>query len=163
MKSKFLIITSLMLILFTISSFAVMSVNGSFGYVTSNASPSYAIGLTIKSISTVGFELTIESTVNSLLNLSQIANSQNWNFLPTLIFSLPSGDLRPYVGLGVMTTYNFTTGFSAISLSTFYYRIGADLFLGNFSMFGEAQGTFYRPNLSFSQPDEWRFGAGLAF
>ncbi len=158
---KLFVITSMVMILLAVSSFAVMSITGSAAFITSSSSPSYAVGLTFKSIGTIGFELTAEGTIGNFSNLSQIGNISTWDLYPTIIISLPSGELRPYVGLGILTTYNVKTGFEPVNFNSFYYRAGTDIFLGSFSAFGEAQGTF--ANMSFSGIKEWRFGLGLAF
>lgn len=161
MKLKLLILILTLTVLLTISSFAVMSMNASMGVLPSTSTV-YAVGLTIKSISTLGFELTIEGTVNSLLNLSQLGNVNTWELLPTLLVSLPTGNIRPYVGIGILTDFSLSNGFGPVSLNPLYYHAGLDLFIGSFSAFGEAQGSINNFT-QISGVEEWRFGLGLAF
>ncbi|MGC8544830.1 hypothetical protein [Athalassotoga sp.] len=157
---KLLILVLTLTMLLAVSSFAVMSINASTGILTSSSG--YAVGLTVKSLGILGVELTIEGTVNNILDLTQLGNVSSWSLLPTLLVSLPTGNIRPYLGVGLQTQFSFQNGFSPVSLNPLYYHIGADLFLGNFSAFGEAQGSITNFT-SFSGVKEWRFGLGLDF
>ncbi len=158
MKLLVLILTLTMFL--TISSFAVMSINASMGILPSSSN--YAVGLTVKSIGMIGFELTVEGTVSNVLDITQLGNISSWNLLPTLLVSLPTGNIRPYAGIGLETPFSFQSGFGPISFNLLYYHIGADLFLGSFSAFGEAQGDVTNFT-SISGVKEWRFGLGLDF
>ncbi len=158
MKISILFLTLIMIL--TISSFAITSVNGSVG-LPSNG---YDVGLTFKSIGTIGFELTVEGTVNNLMDLSQIGNISTWYLYPTLLVSLPTGEIRPYAGLGIMTTFSPGSGFGPVSLTPLYYHLGIDMFFGPLSAFAEGQGIYNITSItSFSNIKEWRFGLGLAF
>jgi outer membrane protein W len=158
---KLLILVLTLTMLLAVSSFAVMSINASMGILASSSG--YAVGLTVKSLGILGVELTIEGTVNNILDLTQLGNVSSWSLLPTLLVSLPTGNIRPYLGVGLKTQFSFqNNGFSPVSLNPLYYHIGADLFLGNFSAFGEAQGSITNFT-SFSGVKEWRFGLGLDF
>ncbi len=157
---KLLILFLTLTMFLAVSSFAVMSINASTGILTSPSG--YAVGLTVKSLGILGVELTIEGTVNNILDLTQLGNVKSWSLLPTLLVSLPTGNIRPYLGVGLQTQFSFQNGFSPVSLNPLYYHIGADLFLGNFSAFGEAQGSITNIT-SFSGVKEWRFGLGLDF
>lgn len=157
---KLLVLILTLTIFLTISSFAVMSINASTGILTSSSG--YAVGLTVKSIGILGLELTVEGTVNNILDITQLGNVSSWNLFPTLLVSLPTGNVRPYVGVGLETQFSFINGFSPVSINPLYYHIGADLLLGNFSAFGEAQGDITNFT-SFSGVKEWRFGLGLCF
>ncbi|HEU23603.1 MAG: hypothetical protein C0176_04945 [Mesoaciditoga sp.] len=156
-----LILFLILIPVLAISSFAITSVNGSVG-LQSNG---YDVGLTFKSIGTMGFELTVEGTVNNLMDLSQIGNISKWYLYPTLLVSLPTGEIRPYAGLGIMTTFSPNSGFGPVSFSPLYYHVGVDMFFGAFSAFGEGQGIYNIASsiISFSNIKEWRFGVGLAF
>ncbi len=162
---KELVLISLILSLLSIAVFGIASINANVGVVTSSASPNYAVGVTIKSLGAVGFELTVEGNLGSSFDLRKVGSIQQWNFMPSILLSLPSGEIRPYAGIGILTSYDVPDGkFSPISLEPLYYRGGVDVFFKGFSLFAEAQGTFnYQPKWSFSGINEWRFGAGLAF
>ncbi|BBJ28211.1 hypothetical protein [Athalassotoga saccharophila] len=158
---KISILFLILIPILAISSFAITSVNGSVGLPSSG----YAVGLTFKSIGTMGFELTVEGTVNNLTDLSQIGNISKWYLYPTLLVSLPTGEIRPYAGLGIMTTFSPNGGFGPVSITPLYYHVGIDMFLGALSAFAEGQGIYnITTNItSFSNITEWRFGLGLAF
>ncbi len=159
---KFFVLILILTMLLAVSSFAVMSVNASMGITSSPMN--YAVGLTVKSIDMLGFELTVEGTVSNILDLTQLGNVSSWSLFPTLLISLPTGNIRPYLGVGLETQFSFKNGFSLAAFNPLYlyYHIGADLFLGNFSAFGEAQGSITNFT-SFSGVKEWRFGLGLDF
>lgn len=156
---KAAILFSILTLIFAISSFAIMSVNGSVGLLVPNE---YTVGLTFKSIGTLGFELTVEGTLNSIFDVSQIGNISTWYLYPTLLLSLPTGQIRPYVGIGMATAFSQKSGFGPISIMPLYYHVGVDMFLGILSAFAEGQGIV-NGIMSFSSVEEWRFGFGLAF
>lgn len=162
---RFSVLLILILTLLSVGIFAVASVDANVGLITSNPTPTYTIGMTIKSIGAVGFELTIEGNLGSNFDLSQVGNVKKWNLMPSIYFSLPSGEIRPYAGVGVLTTYNVSGGnFAPISLSTLYYKSGVDIFINSFSIFAEAKGSFtYQPKFQLNGIKEWVFGIGLAF
>lgn len=154
-----------LLTLLSVGIFAVGSVNASVGLNTNESTPTYTIGVTVKSIGAVGFELAVEGNLGSNFDLTQIGNIKEWDLMPFIYFSLPSGEIRPYAGIGVLTTYNVSSGnFAPISLNTLYYKGGVDVFISSFSMFAEVKGSFtYQQELQLSGIKEWIFGVGLAF
>lgn len=162
---KIFALISLLLLLSSVAVFGVASINGSIGIITSTASPDFAIGVTVKSLGTIGFELTVEGNIGSSFDLSKVGSIQQWNLMPSILFSLPTGEIRPYVGVGILTWYDISNSkFGPVSLEPLYYRGGVDVFLEGVALFAEAQGTFtYQPEWSFRGIDEWRFGVGLAF
>ncbi len=155
---------SVLLLLFSVAVFGVASISGSVG-ITPTASPFYAIGVTIKSLGAIGLELTVEGNLGSSFDLSKVGSIQKWNLMPSVLLSLPTGEIRPYMGVGILTWYDVPNGkFGPVSLTPLYYRGGVDVFYKGFALFAEGQGRFtYQPQWSFSGIDEWRFGAGLAF
>lgn len=161
---KILLATSVLVLLASLS-FAVASINLNVGVLTSESSPNYTIGATIKSIGAIGFELTVEGNMGTSFDLGKVGSIEQWNLLPSILFSLPTGEIRPYIGLGIKTVYDVkTNSFGPIALNPLYYRGGVDLFYRGFSAFIEAQGTFqYQPEINFGGVNEWRLGAGLSF
>ncbi len=146
--------------IFAISSFTVES-----GIVTSEASPQYIVGVTIKSIGTIGFELSIEGNLGNSFDLTKLGGIKKWNFIPALFLSLPTGEIRPYAGLGISTVYDVSTSsFSPVSFPMMYYKGGIDAFFGAFSAFIEAQGSVnFQPTFVMGGIDEWKVGVGLTF
>jgi len=157
---------SLIVLLASLSAaiFAVGSVNASVGFNV-GATPTYTVGVTVKSVGAVGFELAVEGNLGSNFDLAKIGNVKEWNLMPSICLSLPSGEIRPYAGVGVLTKYSVpNSSFGPISFDTLYYKGGVDVFVNSFSMFAEAKGSFtYQNGLKFSGVKEWILGAGLAF
>ncbi len=162
---KFSVLFVVLLTSLSVGIFAVGSVNANIGLITTDSTPTYTIGVTVKSIGAVGFELTVEGNLGNSFDLSQVENIKQWDLMPLIYFSLPSGEIRPYAGVGVLTTYNVSDGnFDPISLNTLYYKGGVDVFISGFSMFAEAKGSFtYQPKFQVGMIKEWIFGVGLAF
>ena len=161
-------LTVLLIVLLTslsVGIFAVGSVNASFGLDTNESTPTYTIGVTVKSVGAIGFELAVEGNLGNNFDLTQIGNIKKWDLMPLIYFSLPSGEIRPYAGVGVLTTYNVSNGsFDPIFLNTLYYKGGVDVFISSFSMFAEVKGSFtYQSELQLGGIKEWIFGVGLAF
>ncbi len=155
----FLLLATASMGIFAISSFTLET-----GVITS-ATPVYAIGVNLKSIGTLGFELTIEGNMGNSFDLTKLGSIKKWNFMPTIFLSLPTGEIRPYAGVGILTTYDVeTSNFGPVIFQPLYYKAGVDMFLSYFAFFVEAQGTLdFQPKFEMSGIEEWRIGAGLAF
>ncbi len=164
MKKTFLLLFLLSFAL-VLEAFAIGAFDVNAGVLSSSGTPEYMVGVTIKSIGTLGLELNVEGSLGSTFDVGKIGNIKKWNLSPTLFVSLPTGEIRPYAGVGINTTYDISTWqFGAVDLSTLYYRVGVDAFLKAFSLFGEFQGKmYYQPHLIVNGISEWRVGAGLAF
>lgn len=145
--------------------FAMAALEVNVSRITSGASACYFGGVTIKSIGEVGIELTVEGNLGNTFDLGKIGSVKNWNLLPTLLLSLPSGEIRPYAGVGILTTYDTqSSSFGPIDFETLYYKAGVDVFLKTMSFFAEIQGRlYYHPNWRVSGIDGWRLGVGLTF
>ncbi len=145
--------------------FAMAALEVNVSRITSDASSCYFGGVTIKSIGEVGIELTVEGNLGNTFDLGKIGSVKNWNLLPTLLLSLPSGEIRPYAGVGILTIYDTqSSSFGPIDFETLYYKAGVDVFLKTMSFFAEIQGRlYYQPNWSVSGIDGWRLGVGLTF
>jgi outer membrane protein W len=162
---KILLLLSVISVLLIGEAFATGAIDLNVGITSSSATPQYLAGITIKSIGALGIELTVEGNLGNSFDLGKIGSVKKWNLLPTLFISLPTGEIRPYAGIGILTTYDIaTSSFGPVNFATLYYKAGVDVFLKAFSFFGEIQGKFtYQPQINVSGIDVWRLGAGLAF
>ncbi len=162
---RIILVLAVLTAMLSVGVFATAAVDLNMGMLTSGATPEYMAGITIKSIGALGIELTVEGSMGTSFDVGKIGSIKKWNLLPTLLFSLPTGEIRPYAGLGILTTYDFSTSsFGPVSFETLYYKAGIDVFLNAFALFGEIQGRFnYQPSVRISGIDEWRLGVGLTF